>query len=539
MTLEAFLPVMEMEKENDEAKKKKIPDKAVDTQNQVSQINSQKLLSQSEQLLELALDKTYYFNSAMEQTFVSLALRGHKETFRISSESFKKYLRLHYYNKHKKLISGHVLDEIVEFLDAKALFEGPTESVYKRVAESNKMIFIDICDADRHVIEVTPHGWSIIQNPQVHFIRKKSQQPLPLPLKGGTLLDLKPFLNLKNDNDFIMCIAWFLRSLSPTGPYPVLAIKGGQGTAKSTLLRVCRELIDPSSAPIRSLSKNERDLFINASNTWVLAYDNVSECSSAISDALCMISTGGAFGARKLYFDEEENIINAIQPTTIAGITNLAKRGDLVERSIIIDLPPIEKGKRLPETTFWKEFRKQYPYILGAFCDALSVILKNIDSIKPDNLPRMADFTQWILAAEKVLPCVPGTFIKVYEENQRNIMDLALEADPVALAVISLMNNLLIWEDTPTNALKVLESQKCVTYKIKTSRSWPRAANKLRDHLERAEAFLRAHEIKIDLNKRDQGVKKFVFMKVTAPEKENASEPLPELNEDELYQSIF
>ena len=40
-----------------------------------------------------------------------------------------------------------------------------------------------------------------------------------------------------------------LAALRPAGPYPVLALIGEQGTAKTTLLRLLRSLLDPSAAP--------------------------------------------------------------------------------------------------------------------------------------------------------------------------------------------------------------------------------------------------------------------------------------------------
>jgi hypothetical protein len=41
-------------------------------------------------------------------------------------------------------------------------------------------------------------------------------QPLPLPLRGGPIEALAPFLNLASDNDFLLVVAWlFLRPNPP------------------------------------------------------------------------------------------------------------------------------------------------------------------------------------------------------------------------------------------------------------------------------------------------------------------------------------
>ena len=173
-------------------------------------------------------------------------------------------------------------------------------------------------------------------------------------------------------------------------------------------------------------------------------------------------------------------------------------------------------------------------------------MLKNITSVTSNNLPRMADFAQWILAAEEAFPWKKGQFLKAYVNNQKNIMDLALEGDPVALAVLSLMTNTAVWKDTPSETLKVLCQQTAITDKIRNSHSWPGAANKLREHLERAEAFLLDQGIQVNLNIKEMGSKKFMFTKVTAQspsaeEVETAAPPTtsPDIDDKDTYQSIF
>src|SRR5262249_8630505 len=54
------------------------------------------------------------------------------------------------------------------------------------------------------------------------------------------------------------------------GPYPVLVLSGEQGSAKSTFSELLRALIDPNTAPLRALPREDRDLFIAANNGHVL-----------------------------------------------------------------------------------------------------------------------------------------------------------------------------------------------------------------------------------------------------------------------------
>ena len=51
----------------------------------------------------------------------------------------------------------------------------------------------------------------------------------------------------------------------------------------------------------------------------------------------------------------------------------------------------------------------------------------------------MADFAEWIVAAEPALPWKPGAFLAAYLGNQKDANDLTLEASPVAQAVREFM----------------------------------------------------------------------------------------------------
>jgi putative DNA primase/helicase len=61
---------------------------------------------------------------------------------------------------------------------------------------------------------------------------------------------------------------------------------------------------------------------------------------------------------------------------------------------MIVYLPSIPEDRRRPEKEFWSEFQKVQPYILGALLTAITDALANIQHVKLERLPRMADFAQ-------------------------------------------------------------------------------------------------------------------------------------------------
>ena len=170
--------------------------------------------------------------------------------------------------------------------------------------------------------------------------------PLPVPERGGSIEALQSFLNLPSRNDFVLIVAWLLAALRSRGPYPLLAISGEQGSAKTVLSKLLKALIDPNAAPVRSLSREERELMIAANNGYVLAFDNLSGLPHWLSDALCRLATGGSFAVRQLYTDDEERLFEAARPILLNGIEEVVSRPDLGDRAIFLTLPPIGEAQR-------------------------------------------------------------------------------------------------------------------------------------------------------------------------------------------------
>ena len=279
-------------------------------------------------------------------------------------------------------------------LEARARFDGPQREVFLRVAGHDDKIYIDLCDKDWQVVEIDTDGWRVIADAPVRFYRRKGMGALPVPTRGGSLKTLRKYLNVKNDDDFVLAVAWAFAALRDRGPYPVLDVTGEQGSAKSTFLEVLRRLIDPNTAPLRTPPNDERDLFIAAANGYVLAYDNLSTLPNWLSDSLCRLSTGGGFATRLLYTDDEERLFNAARPILLNGIVDVVARGDLADRCVALQLAPIPDTKRRREREFWDAFDHDHSSILGALLDGVVYGLRELPNVHLDHLPRMADFAE-------------------------------------------------------------------------------------------------------------------------------------------------
>ena len=80
------------------------------------------------------------------------------------------------------------------------------------------------------------------------------------------------------------------------------------------------------------------------------------------------------------------------------------------------------------------------PQILGALLDGVSGALKTFQSIELKNSCRMMDFAKWAEAGGRTLGLPPGTVEEAYRRSRLSANDDALDADPVAGAVIKFMS---------------------------------------------------------------------------------------------------
>src|SRR5438067_8772661 len=378
------------------------------------------------------------FHTAAGTAFADLLINGHRETWPIRSKRFRSWLRRRYYQATAAAASAAEIRSALDLLEARAQFDERERAVHIRIAEQAGHIYLDLADEHWRAVDIGPDGWRVIGCPPVRFRRPAGMLPLPAPQQGESIASLNSFLNLAGRDDFVLIVAWLLAALRSGGPYPLLAISGEQGSAKTVLSKLLKALIDPNAAPVRSLSREERELMIAANNGYLLAFDNLSCLPVWLCDALCRLASGGSFAVRRLYSDDEEVLFEATRPILLHGIDEVISRPDLGDRAIFLTLAPIGEAQRRPESKLWREFEVACPHILGALLDAVVHGLHTLGRVRLDRLPRMADFALWTAACGTAL-WPAGTFSRAYAANRRTAIEAMIEADPVAVCVRGLM----------------------------------------------------------------------------------------------------
>jgi hypothetical protein len=193
------------------------------------------------------------FRAADGRFHARVPVNGREAIFRLKSSSFRDWLVDGYVSAYQKLPPKRAIQRVLEALEARARFETAGPPVYVRVGrdqdESRSNWYLDLGDHAGTAIKICASGWSIVEKPSVHFAQPQGQLPLPVPCQGGSIELLRGFVNL-TESDFHLLIGWLAYSLRPEGPYPVLILYGNQASAKTTLVKVIRKLIDPQTGSV-------------------------------------------------------------------------------------------------------------------------------------------------------------------------------------------------------------------------------------------------------------------------------------------------
>ncbi len=407
----------------------------------------------SKQLMEIVNLEVTLFNDPSGTGWA----RAHGQCWPVRSTAFKRWLQREFYRLYDKTPYSQAIQDVLDQSAGRAMFDGPTQSVHVRVANVDNNIVIDLgTDYGVSKLEITPDGWREGASTITNFWRPKGMEPLPKPSPGGNIERLRRFINVDSDPDFRLIVAWLLAALNPAIACPILNLQGEQGSAKSSTAKFLRSMVDPNGALIRSAPRDEREIIIQANNSRVLCLDNLSGIKKWLSDALCRICTGTGFSTRRLYTNDEEQIFKVKRPIILNGIDDIATRGDLLDRSIVLNLPAINSSNRKDERKLWAEFNQAQPEIFGCLIEAMAYGMR--ETAKIDKLPRMADFAEWITRCEGYFGWKEGTLLADYNENMGKAVETGLDSDILASAIRKILSENNHYQNTATALVQKIRS---------------------------------------------------------------------------------
>ena len=454
---------------------------------------------QGQTLLEsIHQDLIELFHTPDQRPFASVRTKHGTETFPVDSKQMADWIRERHWRKHHASIREDLLTSAVVTLGAKASFDGGNHPIHHRVARLGDIVYIDTCRQTGEVIQVTPDGWDVVSGDtcQVRFVRSPSMNALPIPVRGGTLAELRPFV-LGSLQDFQLVTGWVLVAFGCTGQYPLLGLYGEAGSAKTFLTKLARMLVDPCSVPFQGRPSSTRDLYIRARHSYCLAFNNLSEIPQWFSDDLCGIAMGSGFVTRELHTDTDEILIQTANPIICNGVPNLFRSSDLADRAFTLVLDRIPSDRRIPEHRLWTAWAQVHPRVFGSILDMVSSGLRGCQGRSLAAYPRMADVAVFLDAAEEALlggeeahtmetaefgpeAWQRGDFLAAMLQSQRDGASHEIQDHPVTQALLRILQGRPKgFYGTVTELLNALNA---ATPSGKP-REWPKAANKLSEWL--------------------------------------------------------
>lgn len=435
----------------------------------------------------------HLFHDEGGDPYVAVKVGQRRAVLRVDSADYRDLLSREFYALTGKGANRNAIGDAVATLAARAKYDGPSDPVYLRTATDGSGIALDLGDATGDALIVTAAGWRI-GPATLNFRRSGKAGALPRP----TTADFSRLWRHVNVDpaDRVLVAAWLLASLRPSGPYPIMLLVGEQGVGKSSTSRALKRLTDPSAVLLRAPPRDERDLLVAASNAWAVVLDNMSGASAELSDSLCRVSTGGSLAGRRLYTDADEVLVEVQRPVILNGIDDPATRPDLADRCLHLLLPPL--AARQTEAKLARQFEADAPPIMAALLDGLALALRDHAAVRLNPPPRMADFAMWAAAGLPALGFSADEFLAAYERSRADLLDTAIDASPVASALVRFMATRDMWTGSANALLALLADGS-------QGQAWPRSAKGLIGALRRLAPALRAAGIHAAHLKRERG----------------------------------
>src|SRR5215204_5016482 len=347
------------------------------------------------------------------------------------------WLRRLMWEEEGRSVSSEYLKMAAGTLSAHAEFSGEIQELYTRAAWHEGILYYELRPGK--VVRVGPGGWTFEAKPPVLFRRYVNLKALPDPEAGGSLDILDGLVNLKSERDRRLFKAYLATLPLEHVGRPIFNASGAMGSGKTTIGRVVKRTWDPT-AP-ETVRFDPRDFLQKAMHAYIVMLDNQNTIPEWAADTLCRLVTGEADSKRRLYTDDEVVIIELRRAAILNGINVPTERGDVLDRSLVVELERIPDGDRKTEQQIWEHFEAGHPNLLGTLFHVLSKAIALKPSIKLSRRPRLADWGEYAAAVYEVMGWGAETFLKDWDEVVKVQNQATLDGSPVAQAIIKFMED--------------------------------------------------------------------------------------------------
>ena len=411
--------------------------------------------------------------------------------------------------EHGVTLSKADRQEITEKLETYAVLQKTIKPIWYRVAPYGKGVEIDVGDEQHTRVRITPGAVDIIvAGSATLFVRSPVMKSIVLPADHGDFNLLRKYLPNLDFFDFLLLVGWLTYTIAhpkaESTKYVILVLDGGQGSGKSFLCIVIGSLIDPSAVGAQLLHSNSKDLAIAGRNSHILMFDNIRSFTPAMSDTLCVASTGGAISSRTLYTNDGQSVMRLHVAMVLNGIHPFISQSDLAQRCLPITLKPLSPSSRVSEKQLITDFQNDLPVIQRGLYNLIASILQHLPDAEVLYPERMLDFSQWLAALELALGHPKdrlGAIQEHYSEALKQGQLSSLQDNLLGATLIDFSESLGSngWSGSPTDLYKKLSDQ--VLPSTTKSRDWPQNAIALSKRLHPLQPALLSQNINLSFTR--------------------------------------
>ncbi len=419
--------------------------------------------TKTSKLLKTILDSgdITLFKDQNNTPYANISVGPKRINLPIVSTDFTSHLRHRLYTQNGEIVSDSNLKEIAGTLATKAQYGDVQYDLYHRVAQQGGNIYYNLQNSIGEVVEVTKDGWSIISGNKVPFLFKEGcGKPQVAPEKGGNLKDLLKISNIKNPDEQMLFLSTLAPRMIQDIDQAIVYIHGPAGSAKTTLLRMVKDLLDPSAGGVSLPIRKVDSLLTLLNQTWVFANDNISKIDNDLSDVLCMVATGGEDARRTLYTDTGLTVLKIKNPAYITGVNVEASKSDLMSRIMLFKTEAVPRDEVRSGAEINKEFEAMKPRLLGALFDLLVQAMNIKETLNHRSSFRMNDFALWSAACSEALGYGAKPFEIALEKASKNRAYDAIYTTSAGRALLNYLEEHGDFEGTITDLLRGLKDSR-------------------------------------------------------------------------------
>lgn len=432
------------------------------------------------------------FRDQLGEPQVQVTLGDRKEVWPVGGEKFSNHLLRTFYAENQQVVpSTTAVKQAAKMMIALAE-EKEKKDLRLRVASGEDgVLWYDLGDGTWQAIKVTPEGWGVNATHPILFKRHATNYGQVLPeRRENSLARLFDFVNIQDEAEKLLFQIYLITCFVPDISHPAAVFYGHQGGAKTTVARVIKRLVDPG-AELTTFPETTKELAQFLAHNYVCVFDNLARISRSQSDMLCQAVTGGGLMKRRLYTDQDDVILSFKGCVVMNGISLVADKPDLLDRSLLFELTRITDVR--DEKEFWQDFESERPFILGGIFDIIATASQLYPTIQINKAPRLADFFRWGIAICEAMGINREAFVRAYEANRRKMHSEVLTGEPLAEAMIDFMRGKERWEGKASQLLDLLLAAK--------ARGIPHQANQLSRLLKEIAVNLNAANIQVEFGR--------------------------------------